>query len=62
MSRLPWFRPPPTSYSADSAIAPRSMIDAFAVVPPMSKLTRFSSPVARPAAAAAIAPAAGRSR
>ena len=53
------FPPPPTSYSAVSAISPPTITLAFAVVPPMSKLIRFGRPSCRPARAAAITPAAG---
>ncbi len=51
--------PPPTWYSAARVTWPPSISDAFAVVPPMSKLIRWVSPM-RPASAwAPITPAAG---
>jgi hypothetical protein len=48
-----------TSNSRASSGSPRSITHAFAVVPPMSKESRRSSPACRAARAAARAPAAG---
>ena len=44
ISRLPADIEPPTSYSRPREIAPSSISDAFAVVPPMSKASRLSTP------------------
>ena len=57
--RLPDESAAPTSYSWLRESAPSSISDAFAVVPPMSKLITFSCPSARASAAAATTPAAG---
>ena len=51
--------PPPTWYSSVRESAPRSMIAAFAVVPPMSKVMTFSRPIARASAWAPTTPPAG---
>ena len=57
--RLPADIEPPTSYSRPREIAPSSISEAFAVVPPMSKASRFSTPSCWPIPRAATTPAAG---
>ena len=42
--RLPADIEPPTSYSRPREMAPSSISDAFAVVPPMSNASRLSTP------------------
>jgi hypothetical protein len=42
--------PAPTEYSVARVTVPSSTIDAFAVVPPMSKVMIFGSPFARASA------------
>ena len=51
--------PPPTEYSSARLTSPSSMIDAFAVVPPMSKEIAFEMPIWRVKACTPITPAAG---
>src|SRR4029450_7236743 len=51
--------PPPTWYSAARLTSPSSTIDAFAVVPPMSKVMSLPSPRRRARACAPTTPAAG---
>jgi hypothetical protein len=51
--------PPPTSYSSVERISPRSISDAFAVVPPMSKVMMLACPARPPKRAAPTTPAAG---
>ena len=57
--RLPADIEPPTSYSRPREMAPSSISDAFAVVPPMSKASRLSTPSCCPIPRAATTPAAG---
>ena len=59
ISLLPAEIEPPTSYSRPLAMAPCSISDALAVVPPMSKAIRFSSPRRCAIPSAATTPAAG---
>ena len=59
ISRLPAEIEPPTSYSRPRAIAPFSISEALAVVPPMSNAIRFSSPSLCDIPSAATTPAAG---
>ena len=47
MSRTPAESEPPTSYSRPRETAPFSISDAFAVVPPMSKVITFAIPSRR---------------
>ena len=58
-SRLPAESDAPTSYSRLRETAPSSISEAFAVVPPMSKVITFSWPSARASATPATTPAAG---
>ena len=51
--------PPPTEYSRVRVYSPRSMREALAVVPPMSKLIRSARPDCRAIARAPTTPAAG---
>jgi hypothetical protein len=51
--------PAPTEYSAARVTSPSSTIDAFAVVPPMSKVTVFGSCFARARTCAPTTPPAG---
>jgi len=51
--------PPPTWYSVARLTAPSSTIEAFAVVPPMSKVISLSNPIRRASAWAPTTPAAG---
>ncbi len=51
--------PPPTSYSAASNGSPPSITDAFAVVPPMSKVIASGRSSRAASACAAMTPAAG---
>ena len=57
--RLPADIEPPTSYSRPREMAPSSISDAFAVVPPMSNASRLSMPSCCPMPRAATTPAAG---
>ena len=59
ISRLPAEIEPPTSYSRPRAMAPSSISDAFAVVPPMSKAIALSMPSRCAIPSAATTPAAG---
>ena len=51
--------PPPTSHSATRVTSPPSRIDAFAVVPPMSKVMTSPCPTLRAISLAPTTPAAG---
>ena len=59
ISREPAESEPPTSYSRPRETAPFSISDAFAVVPPMSKVIAFANPSRRAIPSAATTPAAG---
>ena len=59
ISLLPADIEPPTSYSRPRAIAPSSISEAFAVVPPMSKAITFRRPSCSAIPRAATTPAAG---
>ena len=59
ISRLPAEIEPPTSYSRPREMAPFSISDAFAVVPPMSNAIAFSIPSRLAMPRAATTPAAG---
>ena len=59
ISRLPADIEPPTSYSRPREIAPSSISDALAVVPPMSNAITFGSPSCSATPRAATTPAAG---
>ena len=59
ISRLPAEIEPPTSYSRPREMAPCSISDALAVVPPMSNAIAFSMPSRCAIPSAATTPAAG---
>ena len=59
INRLPAEIEPPTSYSRPREIAPCSISDALAVVPPMSNAIAFSIPSRFAIPSAATTPAAG---
>ena len=59
LSRLPCDMLPPISNSPVRLISYPSMMEAFAVVPPMSMLSALGAPIARASAAVAMTPAAG---
>ena len=46
-NREPTMMPAPTEYSVARVTSPFSMIEALAVVPPMSKVMTFGSPILR---------------
>ena len=58
-SREPIMMPAPTEYSGERVTSPFSMIEALAVVPPMSKEMIFDRPIFRASAWAPTTPAAG---